>query len=383
MYGGSTKRQRYGSPCACATPRICSQAPFPSTFRSSPSTRSWASPTMNQWSSPGPPTGVAMLQLIHGSLGGMDRPADDSLAGAIELVASAQVSTTRATHACLRSGITAYRILAYVVGILLAFGSLVVLPMKYLLSEGSTLQQFGEDASIVWLLHGWIFAVYVVVTFFLARKARLEHRVHAARARGRSDPAADLLGRAPRHAEAQGREPRARWWHTPTVTTAFVLGGGGVLGAVEVGMLRALFERGSARPGARHQHRRVQRRPGGQQPDARRWSSGSTSCGSRSAAPARWGTATARCAGPPGGASGTHLLVGRAAAPAARGASSATSPSRSCRSPSRSARPASSAPPSTGSPAARWWTRWWRAPPYPGCCRPRRWTASTTSTAAS
>ena len=31
---------------------------------------------------------------------------------------------------------------------------------------------------------------------------------------------------------------------TPTPTTAFVLGGGGVLGAVEVGMLRALLERG-------------------------------------------------------------------------------------------------------------------------------------------
>ena len=31
---------------------------------------------------------------------------------------------------------------------------------------------------------------------------------------------------------------------TAAVTTAFVLGGGGVLGAVEVGMLRALFERG-------------------------------------------------------------------------------------------------------------------------------------------
>ena len=30
------------------------------------------------------------------------------------------------------------------------------------------------------------------------------------------------------------------------MTTAFVLGGGGVLGAVEVGMLRALFERGVA-----------------------------------------------------------------------------------------------------------------------------------------
>ncbi len=67
--------------------------------------------------------------------------------------------------------LTTYRVLAFVVGILLAFGSLVVLPLKYLLTEGSTLQQFGEDASIVWLLHGWIFVVYVIVTFFLARKA--------------------------------------------------------------------------------------------------------------------------------------------------------------------------------------------------------------------
>ena len=72
----------------------------------------------------------------------------------------------------MKNLVTAYRVLAFVVGILLAFGALVVLPLEYLLTEGSTLQQFGEDASIVWLLHGWIFAVYVVVTFFLARKVR-------------------------------------------------------------------------------------------------------------------------------------------------------------------------------------------------------------------
>ena len=71
----------------------------------------------------------------------------------------------------MRNLVTAYRVLAFVVGILLAFGALVVLPLEYLLTDGSTLQQFGEDASIVWLFHGWIFAVYVVVTFFLARKA--------------------------------------------------------------------------------------------------------------------------------------------------------------------------------------------------------------------
>jgi integral membrane protein len=67
--------------------------------------------------------------------------------------------------------LTTYRVLAFVVGILLAFCALVALPLKYLLTEGSTLQQFGEDASIMWLFHGWIFMVYVVVTFFLARKA--------------------------------------------------------------------------------------------------------------------------------------------------------------------------------------------------------------------
>jgi integral membrane protein len=66
--------------------------------------------------------------------------------------------------------LTTYRVLAYVVGILLAFGSLVALPLKYLATEGSTLQQFGEDASIVWLVHGWVFAVYVIVAFILARR---------------------------------------------------------------------------------------------------------------------------------------------------------------------------------------------------------------------
>ena len=67
--------------------------------------------------------------------------------------------------------LTAYRVLAIVVGVLLAFCSLVALPLKYLAAEGSTLQQFGEDASIMWLFHGWIFMVYVVVAFLLARKA--------------------------------------------------------------------------------------------------------------------------------------------------------------------------------------------------------------------
>jgi integral membrane protein len=67
--------------------------------------------------------------------------------------------------------VNSYRVLAFVVGILLAFCSLVALPLKYLATEGSSAQRFGEDASIMWVAHGWIFMIYVVVAFFLSRRA--------------------------------------------------------------------------------------------------------------------------------------------------------------------------------------------------------------------
>lgn len=67
---------------------------------------------------------------------------------------------------------SAYRVLAFVVGVLLAFCALVAMPLKYLAAEGGGLQQFGESASIMWVAHGWAFMVYVVVSFLLARRAR-------------------------------------------------------------------------------------------------------------------------------------------------------------------------------------------------------------------
>lgn len=65
----------------------------------------------------------------------------------------------------------AYRVLAILVGVLLAFCSLVALPLKYLAADGSSLQTFGENASIMWVAHGWLFMVYVVVAFLLSRRA--------------------------------------------------------------------------------------------------------------------------------------------------------------------------------------------------------------------
>ena len=66
----------------------------------------------------------------------------------------------------------AYRILAPLVGSLLAFCSLVALPLKYLATDGSGLQKFGEDASILWVAHGWVYMVYFVVAFLISRQAR-------------------------------------------------------------------------------------------------------------------------------------------------------------------------------------------------------------------
>ncbi|MBU2693480.1 DUF3817 domain-containing protein [Pimelobacter sp. 30-1] len=64
-----------------------------------------------------------------------------------------------------------YRALALVVGVLLVVGTLGSL-LKYLLEDGSTLQQLGDDLTPIWLVHGWIYIVYVVVAFLLSQKAR-------------------------------------------------------------------------------------------------------------------------------------------------------------------------------------------------------------------
>ena len=66
----------------------------------------------------------------------------------------------------------AYRVLALIVGVLLAFCALVVAPARYLAPEGSALQHFGETWSIMWALHGWVFLIYVAVSFLLWRQTR-------------------------------------------------------------------------------------------------------------------------------------------------------------------------------------------------------------------
>jgi integral membrane protein len=67
--------------------------------------------------------------------------------------------------------VTWYRILAFVVGVLLV-ALAIGMVMKYGLTEGTEAQVLGEEiTSVVALVHGWIYIVYVVVAFVLSRRA--------------------------------------------------------------------------------------------------------------------------------------------------------------------------------------------------------------------
>jgi integral membrane protein len=64
----------------------------------------------------------------------------------------------------------AYRVLALLVGVLLLIGTVDAV-LKYAFTEGSRLQQVGADYAWVWMLHGWVYIIYVIVAFVLTQKA--------------------------------------------------------------------------------------------------------------------------------------------------------------------------------------------------------------------
>lgn len=67
--------------------------------------------------------------------------------------------------------VTSYRLLALVVGALLV-ALAIGMVLKYGLTEGTETQVLGEElTSVVALVHGWVYIVYVVVAFVLSRRA--------------------------------------------------------------------------------------------------------------------------------------------------------------------------------------------------------------------
>ena len=74
---------------------------------------------------------------------------------------------------------SAYRILAFTVGVLLLLGTASVLltgalesVTLYDVSKASTVYKIGHPLELVWILHGWFYIAYLAVAFVLTRRAR-------------------------------------------------------------------------------------------------------------------------------------------------------------------------------------------------------------------
>jgi len=66
-----------------------------------------------------------------------------------------------------------YRVMAYVVGVLLIVLVVVGVPLKYLTDEGTDPQETGEwITSYLGVAHGWLYMVFLITAVLLARRAR-------------------------------------------------------------------------------------------------------------------------------------------------------------------------------------------------------------------
>ena len=66
-----------------------------------------------------------------------------------------------------------YRVMAYVVGVLLIVLICVGVPLKYLAADGGGPQELGEwITTYLGVTHGWLYMVFLVTAVLLSRRAR-------------------------------------------------------------------------------------------------------------------------------------------------------------------------------------------------------------------
>ena len=84
----------------------------------------------------------------------------------------------------MNAALTRYRVMAFVVGILLVVLVLIGLPLHYgyllfpdALPEGGQAWQVGADISqYLGVAHGWLYMIFVIMAFLLSRKAAWDLR---------------------------------------------------------------------------------------------------------------------------------------------------------------------------------------------------------------
>ncbi|WP_112245033.1 DUF3817 domain-containing protein [Kribbella monticola] len=74
-------------------------------------------------------------------------------------------TTTPAISPATRSALTRYRVIAYIVGVMLLVLLFVAMPLKYLGDNPSAMNVVGP-------LHGFLYVIYLLASFDLARRVR-------------------------------------------------------------------------------------------------------------------------------------------------------------------------------------------------------------------
>jgi integral membrane protein len=66
-----------------------------------------------------------------------------------------------------------YRVMAWIVGVLLIVLILIGVPLKYLTADGTAPQELGEwITTYLGVAHGWLYMLFLVMALLLSRKAR-------------------------------------------------------------------------------------------------------------------------------------------------------------------------------------------------------------------
>jgi integral membrane protein len=73
----------------------------------------------------------------------------------------------------VRGALLRYRVMANVIGVFLIVLICIGVPLKHLLTEGSTWQTIGADITeVVGIMHGFLYMIFLVVAADLSRRAR-------------------------------------------------------------------------------------------------------------------------------------------------------------------------------------------------------------------
>lgn len=73
----------------------------------------------------------------------------------------------------VRGALLRYQVMATIIGVFLIVLICIGVPLKHLLTDGSTLQRFGADVTqVVGVMHGFLYMIFLVLAADLSRRAR-------------------------------------------------------------------------------------------------------------------------------------------------------------------------------------------------------------------